>query len=44
MIEQFDATDADVVVAFERVPRAEVVHYGIAKPRNGDPPCSNWKT
>jgi UTP--glucose-1-phosphate uridylyltransferase len=35
MIERFDATDADVVVAFERVPRAEVVHYGIAKPRNG---------
>ena len=34
MVERFHATGADVVVAFERVPRAEVVHYGIAKPRN----------
>jgi UTP--glucose-1-phosphate uridylyltransferase len=35
MIERFDGSDADVVVAFERVPREEVVHYGIAKPRGG---------
>jgi UTP--glucose-1-phosphate uridylyltransferase len=33
MIEQFETTRADVVVAFEEVPAAEVVHYGIAKPR-----------
>ncbi len=33
MIEQFEATKADIVVAFEEVPAAEVVHYGIAQPR-----------
>jgi UTP--glucose-1-phosphate uridylyltransferase len=33
MIEQFERTRADVVVAFEEVPRAEVSRYGIAKPR-----------
>lgn len=34
MVEQFETQSADVVVAFEEVPRAEVVRYGIAKPRN----------
>ena len=33
MIEQFEATGAGAVIAFEEVPRAEVVHYGIAEPR-----------
>ena len=33
MIEQFERSKADVVVAFEEVPRSEVFRYGIAKPR-----------
>jgi len=33
MIAQFESTDADVVVAFEEVPRQDVVYYGIAEPR-----------
>ncbi len=33
MVEQFESNGADVVVAFESVPREEVVFYGIAKPR-----------
>jgi UTP--glucose-1-phosphate uridylyltransferase len=33
MIEQFESSRADVVVAFEEVPREEVVQYGIAEPR-----------
>ncbi|MCX7838337.1 MAG: UTP--glucose-1-phosphate uridylyltransferase [Anaerolineae bacterium] len=33
MIECFWDTGAQAVVAFEEVPRAEVVHYGIAKPK-----------
>lgn len=35
MIERFEATGADAVIAFEEVPREEVSHYGIAKPRDG---------
>ncbi len=35
MIEQFEARRAAAVVAFEEVPREEVVQYGIAKPRDG---------
>ncbi len=35
MIEQFEATDAGAVIAFEEVPREEVVRYGIASPANG---------
>jgi UTP--glucose-1-phosphate uridylyltransferase len=35
MIDQFELRRADAVVAFEEVPRDEVVHYGIAKPRDG---------
>jgi UTP--glucose-1-phosphate uridylyltransferase len=31
MVEHFEATGADVVVAFEQVPRQDVVHYGIAQ-------------
>jgi UTP--glucose-1-phosphate uridylyltransferase len=34
MIEQFEASGADAVVAFEEVPRKEVIHYGIAQPRD----------
>ena len=34
MIEQFDATGADAVVALEEVPRQDVVHYGIAQPKD----------
>jgi UTP--glucose-1-phosphate uridylyltransferase len=33
MVEQFERTKADVVVAFEEVPESEVFRYGIAKPR-----------
>ena len=33
MVEQFETSRADVVIAFEEVPRAEVIHYGIALPR-----------
>ncbi len=33
MIERFEALEADAVVALEEVPRHEVVHYGIAKPK-----------
>jgi UTP--glucose-1-phosphate uridylyltransferase len=36
MIEQFETSVADAVIAFEEVPREEVVHYGIADPQ-GDP-------
>ncbi len=35
MIEQFEARRAAAVVAFEEVPREEVIHYGIAQPRDG---------
>lgn len=33
MIDTFESRRADVVVAFEEVPRAEVSRYGIAQPR-----------
>ncbi len=33
MVEQFERAEADVVVAFEEVPRKEVHRYGIAQPR-----------
>jgi UTP--glucose-1-phosphate uridylyltransferase len=33
MVEEFDRSQADIVVAFEEVPRAEVVRYGIASPK-----------
>jgi UTP--glucose-1-phosphate uridylyltransferase len=33
MINEFESKKADVVVAFEEVPAAEVVNYGIASPR-----------
>jgi UTP--glucose-1-phosphate uridylyltransferase len=33
MIGEFEASGAEAVIAFQEVPRAEVVHYGIAKPR-----------
>lgn len=33
MIEEFERSQADLVVAFEEVPSSEVVHYGIAKIR-----------
>jgi UTP--glucose-1-phosphate uridylyltransferase len=37
MIHEFEAQKADAVIAFEQVPPAEVIHYGIAKPRqNGE--------
>ncbi len=34
MIEQFETTGAEAVVALEEVPREEVVHYGIADPHD----------
>jgi UTP--glucose-1-phosphate uridylyltransferase len=33
MTEEFESSQADIVVAFEEVPKADVVRYGIAKPR-----------
>lgn len=33
MVEQFERSQADIVVAFEEVPREEVVRYGIASPK-----------
>lgn len=33
MIEEFETSKADIVVAFEEVPQADVVRYGIAKPK-----------
>ena len=33
MIEQFESQQADAVIVFEQVPPADVVHYGIARPR-----------
>ena len=33
MIEHFDREGADAVIAFQKVPRDEVVNYGIAQPR-----------
>jgi UTP--glucose-1-phosphate uridylyltransferase len=33
MVGEFERSGASLVVAFEEVPRADVVHYGIAKPR-----------
>ena len=38
MIEQFESAGAEVVIAFEEVPREEVVQYGIAKPRGAARP------
>jgi UTP--glucose-1-phosphate uridylyltransferase len=35
MIERFESARADAVIALEEVPAKEVVHYGIAKPRDG---------
>ncbi len=35
MIEKFEASRAAAVIAFEEVPPREVVHYGIAQPRDG---------
>jgi UTP--glucose-1-phosphate uridylyltransferase len=34
MVEQFEAEQADAVIAFEEVPPEDVVQYGIAKPRS----------
>ena len=36
MIEHFEASGADAVIAFQQVSPEEVVHYGIADPRDGD--------
>ncbi|MEO1994552.1 MAG: UTP--glucose-1-phosphate uridylyltransferase [Planctomycetaceae bacterium] len=33
MVDEFERSKADVIVAFEEVPPHEVVHYGIAQPR-----------
>ncbi len=33
MTEEFESSRADIVVAFEEVPKADVVSYGIARPR-----------
>lgn len=35
MGEVFESNSADVVIAFEEVPRSEVPFYGIARPKNG---------
>lgn len=33
MVDEFERTSADVVVAFEEVPAQDVIRYGIAKPK-----------
>lgn len=33
MVDEFERAKADAVIAFEEVPRADVINYGIAKPR-----------
>lgn len=33
MVAEFERSQAEFVVAFEEVPRADVIYYGIAKPR-----------
>jgi UTP--glucose-1-phosphate uridylyltransferase len=38
MVEEFERSGGDAVIAFEEVPREEVVHYGIAKPRDKNRP------
>lgn len=38
MVEEFEGAGADAVIAFEDVPPAEVVHYGIAKPADNAGP------
>jgi UTP--glucose-1-phosphate uridylyltransferase len=35
MIDQFESSGAAAVIAFERVAQQDVIHYGIAKPKNG---------
>ena len=35
MIEHFESSGADAVIAFEEVPAKDVVNYGIAQPRDG---------
>lgn len=35
MIEQFEKSGADAVIALQEVPDEDVVHYGVAAPRNG---------
>src|SRR5438128_62844 len=34
MVQEFERAQADAVIAFEEVPHAEVVQYGIAKPKD----------
>src|SRR6266851_1399222 len=36
MIEEFSRSRADAVIAFEEVSHEEVIHYGVAKPRQPD--------
>jgi len=36
MVEEFERRQADVVIAFEQVPREDVVHYGVALPRGSN--------
>jgi UTP--glucose-1-phosphate uridylyltransferase len=36
LVEEFEQSNADAVIAFEEVPREEVVNYGVAKP-SGSP-------
>jgi UTP--glucose-1-phosphate uridylyltransferase len=38
MVEEFGRSGADAVIAFEPVPREEVVNYGIARPRGEGSP------
>ncbi len=38
LVEEFIHSKADAVIAFEEVPREEVIHYGIAQPRQSNRP------
>ena len=35
MIDEFESSGAAAVIAFEEVPKEDVIHYGIAKPKHG---------
>lgn len=36
MIERFESSRADAVIALQEVPQSDVVHYGIAEPKDGE--------
>lgn len=43
MIGEFERSQADLVVAFDEVPREDVVHYGIAQPKTSGRPGETFE-